>query len=273
MSQDPKRRLGAPPTQTVYLWNILTQQVKDLTIQDGGERVHIIDQQQVLQHTGLEQRQLLLVFLRGVLLTDGHVTNDAVILIVTNALELVEAMIRELGGGEEETGPQDHHGVRYGDGVEILDFHLGNLEGLTVLDILHSHFVNVPILGLDQEEEHVLLLVSRIGDDEQPMVRGHVLATRNDHLEVLVVRAQAFLVDVGSGIVLECNVVLRADQNPRWSICSSRHRDQQVGCPVHRRAPLAQHMVQPQIQFIVHEHLLWFLGLRIVVKITVVNLK
>jgi len=75
--------------------------------------------------------------------------------------DLVEVVVAELGGHEQEAGLEHAH--RRGDwhGVEVLDFDFGD----EVVLGLERDFEDVALLGLGEEEEHRFGLVGCAADE------------------------------------------------------------------------------------------------------------
>eukprot|EP00906_Rhabdomonas_costata_P002344 RCo003742 len=267
VAQDAQCGQRPSPAECVHLRVVLADQVHDLAIQQGAQRIDVVDEQQVAQSTGLEQRQDLLLLLCGVLLANRHVPDDTVVFLLPNALELVKLVVAKLRRGKQEARPQHDQRGSDGDGVKVLDLHLLS----AILRVLHRYLVNVTVLRLHQEEEHVLLLVCGVADNEQAVVGGHVLPPWDHTLQL--VSSHPLLIDMRGGVVLEGDVVLGADQHAPRAVRPAGHGDQEVAGALYGGAPLPKHVVQAQIQLVIHELLRGLVCIRVLVKVTVINLQ
>ena len=84
----------------------------------------------------------------------------------TNQIHLVQVVVAELRGHEEEPRLQDVHGRGDRDGVEVLELDLGDHVAVR----LQGDLEDVPLFGLDQEEEHGLGLVGGGADEDHAAV-------------------------------------------------------------------------------------------------------
>mmetsp|Transcript_61106 Transcript_61106/g.157570 ORF Transcript_61106/g.157570 Transcript_61106/m.157570 type:complete len:936 (+) Transcript_61106:1023-3830(+) len=235
--------------ERVQLGLALARGVQHLHVHDRRERRHLVVEHEVLQRARLEGDQRLgAVGVRG----GAH----GVLLVRANALELVERVVAELRGGEEEAGLQHAERVRERDSVEVLDLHLRH----EVLVVRERDLVEVAVLTLDEEEEEVLQLVRRVRDDEQTLLLGH-LETSRDGAH-----------DVGVSLLLVHQAVLAADQSSAGAIHTAGHSDERVGAVVHGVRELARHVVQAQVHLVEGEHLLRGVRVRVAVHLFVAQL-
>mmetsp|Transcript_37442 Transcript_37442/g.111073 ORF Transcript_37442/g.111073 Transcript_37442/m.111073 type:complete len:282 (+) Transcript_37442:2636-3481(+) len=179
-----------------------------------------------------------------------------VLLVGADALELIQAVVSELGGGEEEAGLQDAERVRQRDRVEVLDLHLRD----HLLVVRERDLVEVAVLALDEEEEKILQLVRGVGDDEEALLLRH-LKTARDGAD-----------DIGMSLLLVHQAVLAADEHAAGAVHAARHGDQGVGAVVHGVRELPGDVVQAQVHLVERQHLLRRVGVRVLVHLFVAQL-
>mmetsp|Transcript_50156 Transcript_50156/g.138959 ORF Transcript_50156/g.138959 Transcript_50156/m.138959 type:complete len:453 (-) Transcript_50156:46-1404(-) len=208
--------------------------VNQLGVQQRTERVNVVDEQQVLQWPRLD-------------FDDGFVSRvesnrraGRRVLVLADALELVEAVVAKLGRAEEEAALQDAEGGARRDRVEVADAQLAH--GLVAP--LEGHLVEVAVLRLQQDEEELLLPMERRRNEQQALLRWEVLPAREGATQV------------GVALVLVEHKVLRTDEDAAWALGAARDGHQQVGCGIDRIAPLAHDVVQPEVELIVDQILL-----------------
>jgi hypothetical protein len=206
---------------------------------------------------------------------------------------LVEVLVAEFRGDEEEARFEDAEGRGDGDRVEVLD-----LEGLNfLLFVLDRDFVEISLLGL-QEEEEGTLFDAKAGQLSFPLAEQEVGAPKtHPHLVHdgagdddpplgISKRMSAF----GNGnavlagaLMLVDDVVLGANEHARRAVkllrrggltsgyCQQgsevseaneqrgrkpeRTLNEKVGARIGRLAPLADDVVESEVELVVGEHL------------------
>mmetsp|Transcript_20864 Transcript_20864/g.58887 ORF Transcript_20864/g.58887 Transcript_20864/m.58887 type:complete len:214 (+) Transcript_20864:2598-3239(+) len=174
-----------------------------------------------------------------------------VLLVSTDALELVQGMVPELSRGKQETCLQHAERIRKRNGVEILHLDFGD----KVLIVRQRDLVKVAVLTLDEEEEEVLQLVRCVGNNQQTLLLRHLQSAWDGANDVRV------------ALLLVYEAVLAADEDTTGPVHAAGHRDERVRGVVHRVRELPRHVVQPQVHLVERKHLLRRVCVRIPVHL------
>mmetsp|Transcript_72806 Transcript_72806/g.152026 ORF Transcript_72806/g.152026 Transcript_72806/m.152026 type:complete len:206 (+) Transcript_72806:2614-3231(+) len=179
-----------------------------------------------------------------------------VVLICSDTLELEEGVVPELRRGKQETGLQNAERVRERNGVEVLDLHFVDL----VLVVREGDLVEIAVLGLDEEEEEILQLMGRVGNDEKTLLLGHFQSSRDG------------ADDVGVVLLLVDKAIFAANENSTWPVHTAGHSDKGVGGVVDSISESSRDVVETKIHLVHREHLLGRLGIGVSVDLFVAQL-
>mmetsp|Transcript_96811 Transcript_96811/g.270984 ORF Transcript_96811/g.270984 Transcript_96811/m.270984 type:complete len:956 (-) Transcript_96811:2-2869(-) len=249
VAEHAHRGAGAAAAEGVELRPALACGVQHLHVDDRRQRRHLVVQHEVLQGARLEGHQRL----RSVGMRRGA---ERILLVRTDALELIQGVVAELGGREEEARLQHAEGVGQGDGVEVLHLNLGH----QVLVVRQRDLVEVAVLALDEEEEEVLQLVRGVCDDQQPLLLRHLEPARDGAH------------DVGVALLLVDEAILAADEHAARPVDAAGHGDEGVRAVVHGVGELPRHVVEAEVHLVQREHLLRRVGVRVTVDLFVAEL-
>mmetsp|Transcript_70550 Transcript_70550/g.153248 ORF Transcript_70550/g.153248 Transcript_70550/m.153248 type:complete len:360 (+) Transcript_70550:2145-3224(+) len=249
VSKDSQGRPRATTAERVELRLTLARGVQDLHINDRRERGHLVIEHEILQGPRLEGHQGL----RSMRMGGG---THGVLLIGTDALELVESVVAELSCREEEARLQDTKGVRQWNCIEVLHLHLRD----EILIMSKGDLVQVAVFTLNQEEEEILQLVRRMGNDEQTLLLRHFQPSGNGAHHV------------GVTLLLVNEAILAAHQAAAGTIDPARHGDERVRAVVHRIRKLPSDVVETEVHLIEREHLLRRISMRVSIDLLVAQL-
>ena len=252
-------RPRAPPAQREELRRAVAAQVLRVDLDQRRERGQRVHRAQVGQRARREDGDL-----------DGAVGLQRAQegglggVVVAQRDELVEAaageesqrkrvLVAHLRSGQQKALLGDVERRGRGNRVEILDHEVVHVRGIEA----QRDFVQIPVFALHQVEQVPLPLTPSTfphfaleqcrGDDHGSAVFGQELAARNGRA------------DLGVVLVAVHHPVLRENQHAARAAVAG-DAGQQIGGAFHGFAPLADHVVQTEVQLVVGEHLLGLLG-------------